>query len=729
MNRTTNWIYGVIGMISTTCLLPGEAPADEGMWLFNNPPRQLLKERYDFAPGDDWYLHLQRASVRFNSGGSGSFVSADGLVMTNHHVGADCLQKLSTKEKNLMEQGFHARTLAEEVRCMDLELNVLQSIEDVTERINAAVTPGMSSAEAQQARRAVMNTVEKESLDATGFRSDVVTLYHGGLYHLYRFQKYTDVRLVFAPEKSIAFFGGDPDNFEFPRYDLDICFFRVYENDKPAKIEHYLAWSPKGAGDGELVFVSGHPGRTDRLDTMTHIQFLRDRTFPNALRKLFRWEVILAAYSAESRENARRAQDDLFGVQNSRKARMGMLAGLQDPSILSRKQAEEQKLRHAVQERMEDGGRKTEDEKQTDESTRHPSTVIRPQDFGDPWSDVAAALKTWDGIYYDWDLLENGAAFRSKLFGIARTLVRLVDESAVPNAQRLREYRESNLESLQFELFSEAPIYEDLETVTLADSLTMLVEMKGMEDPLVQQILSGRSPREQAARLIEGTKLKSVDLRKELAGASPEVMRKSEDSMIQLALLVDAPARTLRKTYEEQIEEPMRQAYARLADARFAIYGTDVYPDATFTLRLAFGQVKGYTDGGKQIPPWANFAGLYERAREQGNQWPFELPPRWLKRKGRLDMDTPFNFVSTADIIGGNSGSPVVNRNGEVVGIIFDGNIHSLVLDFIYTEEQARAVSVHSAAILEALRKIYDASRLVKELESGTAAKRSPTKS
>ena len=690
-------------MIATTCLSPLAAPDDEGMWLFNNPPTQLLKEKYDFAPGADWYLHLQRASVRFNSGGSGSFVSADGLVMTNHHVGADCLQKLSTKDRDLIESGFYAQKLEDEVRCVDLELNVLQSIEDVTERINAAVKPGMSPAEAQQARRAIMNTVEKESLDATGLRSDVVTLYHGGLYHLYRFKKYTDVRLVFAPEKGIAFFGGDPDNFEFPRYDLDICFFRVYEDSKPARIEHYLAWSPQGAGDGELVFVSGHPGRTDRLDTMTHIEFLRDRTFPNALRKLFRREVILAAYSAESRENARRAQDDLFGIQNSRKARLGMLAGLQDPSLLGRKQAEEDKLRRAVQE----------------------NAAKLKEPIGDPWSDVGAALKTWDGIYYDWDLLENGAAFNSKLFSIARTLVRLVDESAVPNAQRLREYRESNLESLKFELFSEAPIYEDMETVTLSDSLMMLVEMKGMDDPLVQKVLAGRSPREQTARLIEGTKLKSVAVRKELAAARPEAVRRSQDSMIQLALLVDAPARALRKTYEEQIEEPMRQAYAKLADARFAIYGTDVYPDATFTLRLAFGQVKGYVDNGAQVPPWTTFTGLYERAREQGNQYPFELPQRWLKRKGRLDLDTPFNFVSTADIIGGNSGSPVVNRQGEVVGIIFDGNIYSLVLDFIYTEEQARAVSVHSAAILEALRKVYSADRLVKELTPGRSAARS----
>ena len=694
MNRMTNCLFGIAAMIAMAGVLPVEGLADEGMWLFNNPPKKLLQEKYQFAPGDDWYLHLQRSSVRFNSGGSGSFVSADGLVMTNHHVGADCLQKLSTKERDLIAQGFYAKTLEEEIRCVDLELNVLQSIEDVTERINAAIKPGMSSAEAFQARRAAMNTIEKESLDKTGLRSDVVTLYQGGLYHLYRFKKYTDIRIVFAPEKDAAFFGGDPDNFEYPRYDLDICFFRVYEDGKPAKIEHFLKWSPKGAGDNELVFVSGHPGRTDRLDTMAHIAFLRDKVFPQTMRKLFRWEVALSTYSEESRENARRAQDDLFGIQNSRKARLGMLAGLQDPAILSRKQAEEQKLRQAVQEK--------------------PSLLKEP--IGNPWADVAAALKIWDSIYYDWDLLEQHSAFHSQLFGIARTLLRLSEESAKPNADRLREYRESNLESLKFELFSEAPIYDDLETTTLADSLSMFTEMKGYDDPLVQKVLASKSPRERAAQLVDGTKLRSVDVRRKLAEAGPEAVRQSHDPMMELAVLVDPQARSLRKTYEDQVEEPLRQAYAKVSAARFAIYGTEVYPDATFTLRLAFGQVKGYTEQGRQIPPWTTFTGLYERSQEQGNVPPFELPQRWVERKGQLDLATPFNFVSTADIIGGNSGSPVVNRNNELVGIIFDGNIQSLVLDFIYTEQEARAVAVHSAGILEALRKVYNAERIIKEI-------------
>jgi len=480
-----------------------------------------------------------------------------------------------------------------------------------------------------------------------------------------------------------------------------------YEDGKPAKIQDYLRWSPKGAGDNELVFVSGNPGRTDRLDTMTHIDFLRDKVMPYRLQWLFREEVILAAYSAESRENARRAQDDLFGVQNSRKARIGTLAGLLDPAIMDRKRADEEKFRQTVQEKA--------------------SSLKEP--IGDPWADVASTIKIWDGIYYDWDLLEQGSAFNSRLFGIARTLVRLADESAKPNAERLREYRESNLESLKFELFSEAPIYNDLETVTLTDSLTMFVEMKRVDNPLVKDVLAGKSPQDRAAELVNGTKLRDVAFRKELAGEKPEAIRQSKDPMIQLAILVDAPSRSLRKTYEEQVEEPLRQAYAKLANARFVIYGTDVYPDATFTLRLAFGPVKGYTEQGKQVPPWTTFAGLYRRAQDQGNQYPFEMPPRWIKQKSKLNLKTPFNFVSTADIIGGNSGSPVVNRKGEFVGIIFDGNIQSLVLDFIYTEKEARAVAVHSASIIEALRSIYGADLIVKELGGRPRAGKSRGKS
>lgn len=671
---------------------PTRSSADEGMWLFNNPPRKLLKERYGFEATDAWLTHLREAAVRFNSGGSGSFISANGLVLTNHHVGADALQKISSAEHDYLSDGFYARSLDEELKCVDLELNVLKSIEDVTGKVMAAVKPGMSSADAEKARRAVMNTIEEESQKATGLRSDVVTLYRGGQYHLYRYKKYTDVRLVFAPEQDIAFFGGDPDNFEFPRYDLDVCFFRVYENDKPARIEHYLKWSAAGAKDGELTFVAGNPGRTDRENTVAHLEYLRDRTFPRALNVLRRREVLLDNFSERSLENTRRAKDELFGIKNSRKARLGGIAGLQDPDIMQRKREAEQSFRKAV--------------------------AGKPQlaDAAKSWDEIQGTLTRLERIYLSYQLYETGWGFNTELFKIARTLVRMAEETGKPNADRLREYRESNLESLEQELFSEAPIYDDLETIKLADSLGMLMELAGADDPLVRKVLDGKSPTERAAQLVAGTKLKDVKARKKLAEGGRSDLAVSTDPMIALVKLIDAPARELRKAFEQEVDEPQRQAYARLADARFAVIGTDAYPDATFTLRLAFGVVKGFEEQGKRVAAVTTMGGAFEHSKAHGGKDPFALPESWLRNKDKLKLDTPFNFVSTADIIGGNSGSPVVNRDGEFVGIIFDGNIQSLVLDFIYTDEQARAVSVHSAGILEALKKIYRAERLVKEI-------------
>jgi len=669
------------------------ARADEGMWLFNNPPRKLLKERYDFEPSEEWLTHLQRSSVRFNSGGSGSFVSADGLVMTNHHVGADALQKLSSAEHNYLQEGFYAKSLDEEVKCVDLELNVLMSIEDVTQRVEDAVK-GLAPAEARAARRAAMNTIEEESLKKTGLRSDVVTLYQGGQYHLYRFKKYTDVRLVFAPEKSIAFFGGDVDNFEYPRYDLDICFFRAYEDDQPAKIEHHLNWSKAGAADNELIFVSGHPGRTNRLDTMDHLKFLRDKSYPLSLNVIRRREVMLRNYSERSQENARQAEDELFGYQNTRKARLGGLAGLQDPAIMGDKERRERELRQAVEAKRE-----------------------LKEEYGDAWKEVADSIEHWGEIYDDWYLLENGVAFNSELFHVARSIVRLTAESEKPNAERLREYAEAGLDSLKQQLFSEAPIYPELELAKLADSLGMYEELAGAENELVQKVLDGKSPIERATELVRGSKLAEVDVRRKLVDGGRKAVEASDDPMIRLARLIDEPARKVRKEYEEEVDEPQRQAYAKIAKAQFALYGDKIYPDATFTLRLAFGTVKGYRERGEKIPPWTTIGGAYKHSDEHGNLYPFALPKRWNERKEDLNLDTPFNFVSTADIIGGNSGSPVVNRQGEIVGIIFDGNIQSLVLDFVYSDEQSRAVSVHSSAILEALRNAYGAKRVLEGIE------------
>ena len=668
--------------------------ADEGMWLFNQPPQERLRQRYQFDLTDAWLEHLQKASIRFNSGGSGSFVSEDGLLISNHHVGADALQKLSTKEKNYLRDGFHARTPAQELKCLDLELNVLQSIEDVTARVNAAIPKDADAAASFAARRKIIAEIEKNSLNRTGQRSDVVTLWQGGAYHLYRFKRYTDVRLVFAPEQQIAFFGGDVDNFEFPRYDLDICFFRAYENDQPVKVENHLRFSANGAQDGELVFVSGHPGRTSRLLTVAELKHLRDQALPFRLSSLKRLEVLLGNWAARSEENWRRAHDDFLGVQNSRKALDGKLAGLLDPGLFSAKIEAE--------------------------ATFKAQLAGKPE-FADAlagYEKISEATHVLALQAMRFSLLEGGQAFRSDSFGIARTLLRAGDERPRPNGERLREFADSRKESLELSLFSAKPIYPDLEILTLTDALTFMAGQLGGDDPLVRKVLAGKSPRERAAELIQGTKVREVAVRKALYSGGANAVAAATDPMIELARLVDEESRALRKVSEAQ-GEIKQQAHAAISRARNAVLGTAGYPDATFTLRLAFGVVKGYEKDGQPVSPITKFAGLYERAQAMKHQPPFDLPQLWVKRKSRLDLKTPCNFVSTADIIGGNSGSPVVNRAGEFVGIIFDGNLPSLSWDYAFSDEQGRATSVHSAAILEALNKVYGAKEVARELVNG----------
>ncbi|HKI31077.1 MAG TPA: S46 family peptidase [Gemmataceae bacterium] len=674
------------------------ARADEGMWLFTNPPRKLLEDKYKFDPTPKWLEHVQKSSVRFNSGGSGSFVSPHGLVLTNHHVGLTVLQQISKPGgKDYVKDGFYADSHDKEVKAEQEELNVLMKIEDVSKRVNAAVTEGLTPDKAAAARRAVLAEIESEGLEKAekaGIKpahTEVVTLYQGGQYNLYTYKKYTDVRLVFAPEQQIAFFGGDPDNFEYPRFDLDVCFFRVYEDGKPAKIENYLKWSKEGARDDELVFVSGHPGRTDRLSTVADLEYQRDRIFPFSLQLLNRMEVAYSVYSNRSEENARRAKEDLFSVQNSRKAREGGMGGLLDPSIMGKKREAEKKLRAAVADNPD------------------------LKDAGGAWDKIAGAQKVLGQNSLRYNMLEGARGFNSHLFRIGRTLLRASEELPKPSGERLREFRESNLASLKDTLFSKEEIYEDFEIMRLANSLTFLANQLGADSDILKTVLAGKSPQERATELVTGTRLKDVDVRKKLYEGGRTAVNDAHDPMIELAHTIDAPARAVRKVVEAE-SEVKQQAYAQIAKAKFAVEGTSTYPDATFTLRLSFGVVKGYEENGKHVPFETTFAGLYERSAEHHNQPPFDLPERWVQRKNKLNLKTPFNFVCTADIIGGNSGSPVVNRNGEFVGIIFDGNIQSLVLDFVYTEEVARALAVHSRGITEALRKVYEADKLADEL-------------
>jgi len=686
---TTSLTLGLCAIMSTTA-----ARGDEGMWVFNNLPLETLKARYDFTPPPGWADQLRSSAIRFNNGGSGSFVSADGLIMTNHHVGADTLAKLSTADKDYYKEGFSANDYDEEVKAPDLELNMLVGIKDVTAQVNAGVAPEMDDAAAATARRKVMAEIEKASTEETGLRSDVVTLYNGGQYHLYTYKKYTDVRLVFAPEFEAAFFGGDPDNFEYPRYCLDVCFFRAYEDGKPAQVEHYLKWSPNGSRDGDLIFVAGHPGRTSRLNTLASIEYLRDYGFPFLLDWLQAKEAFLLDYGKQGDEAFRQSKDDLFSIQNSRKARLGGYRGLKDPDFIAKKRQAEQELRDRIA-----------------------ADPKKRAAYGDAWDRIAEAQKVAAGIAKPYTFLEIGRGLDSKLFRIARHLVRLAEEKPKPNSDRLREYRDSALASLELSLFSDAPIYPEFEKASFAFGLEYWKKTTP-DDPILALILKGRSPQEAADEIVGESKLADVSVRRELAEGGKTAIEASDDPMIKLALLVDPKSRKLRKEREDKVEGVETANYALIARALFEEKGDSIYPDATFTLRLSFGVVKGFEEDGESIPPFTVIGGAFEREKAHGAEPPYALPQSWHKAResGDLDLQTPLNFISTADIIGGNSGSPVVNRDNEVVGLIFDGNIHALVLDFGYDDKLARAVSVDSRGIMETLQSVYHADRLVKEL-------------
>ncbi|MFM8734866.1 MAG: S46 family peptidase [Pirellulales bacterium] len=686
----------------------GRSRADEGMWLFNEPPLERLEKQHGIRLTPEWLLHLQRSSVRFNSGGSGSFVSADGLVLTNHHVGAGAIQKLGDETHDYHRDGFVAASRADELRCHDLELNVLVSIEDVTGRVREAVAAGLPAAEAFAARRAVMAEIERESLAATGLRSDVVTLHQGGAYHLYRCKRYTDVRLVFAPEHAIAFFGGDADNFEFPRYDLDVCFFRAYEDGAPARVPHHLAWSREPVAAGDVVFVSGHPGHTDRAATLVEVLAMRDVRLPADLRMLNRLESLYGAFCEEGAEERRQAAPHLYGVQNGRKAKSGILAALLDPAVVAKKRSDEAAVRTLVEAGL-DG---------------------RPS----PFARIEEAQGELDRIALRLRMLEGAEGFNSRFFANARTILRAVAERAKPDGGRLREYRDSNRGPLELQLFSDEPLYDGFEIAKLADSLTALATAFGGDDPLVQAVLAGKPPQERAAELVGGTELgrrhqpeqsqaPRPDRRRELHDGGAAALAASPDTMLALARLVDDEARSLRRV-AEAAQEVKQQAHAEITRARFAREGAAMYPDATFTLRLASGVVRGIEGSGpNDCTAVTTYAGLFERARTNRDTPPFALPPRWQSLRRELEADagfmqTPFNFASTVDIIGGNSGSPVVNRAGELVGLIFDGNIHSLRLDLVYDERLARAVSVDAIGIIAALQRVYAAGPLVAEIEA-----------
>ncbi len=678
-------------------ILPLAGQADEGFWPFNRIPRAAIKQAYGVELSDEWIARVQQASVRFPSG-SGSFASADGLVLTNHHVAMDIIQELSTGDRDYIKNGFLARDRSQELKAPNLEIVVLQTIDDVTSRVNAAVTPAMSPADTLAARRAAIAAIESEAEKKTGLQTEMVTLYQGAEYHLYLYKKFTDVRLVFAPEFDIAFFGGDPDNFTFPRYCLDMSLFRVYEDGKPLQVKHFLPWSATGARDGEPVFTSGHPGATQRLNTIAHLEFLRDQALPFNIDWYGRLRNALEAYGKQGVEQERQAKDLFFSLENSLKSWKGQLQGLKDPVIMNKKMAAERSLRAAVM--------------------ASPDFKAR---FGDAWDSVERARQALPPYNIERAMVEGGLGLFSEYFTMARTLVRWADESQKPNGERLPEYTDARKPQIERQIGSDAPIFPGLERARLTESLSGLRNRLGGEHSLVKQILAGTTPAERAAELVDGTRLGDPAIRKQLLAGGAAAISASADPFIAVVRTIEPRARELRKKYDDEVLAVERDAYAKIAQAVFATAGGLAYPDGTFTLRLSYGAVKGYVDGGKQVAPFTDVRGLYVRGDEHGLKPPYKYPDTWAKARGTLNLTTPYDFVSTNDIVGGNSGSPVINAKGELVGLIFDGNIQSLPGYFVYDATVNRSVAVDVRGMTEALRKVYGAEALVSELTAAVA--------
>jgi len=680
-------------LLFSAALLLAASPvlhAEEGMWTFDNLPLKLLKAKYNFTPTQAWLDHLRLSSVRLNDGGSGSFVSPDGLLLTNHHVARGQLQKDSTAEHDYLANGFYATAPDQEMKSPDLSVDVLVAMQDVTARVQGAAKGIADDVKALKAREAEVAAIGKEAKDKTGLRSDVVSFYQGGEYWLYQYKEYTDVRLVFAPEQQAAFFGGDPDNFTYPRYDLDMALFRVYENGKPLHTDNYLKWSAKGAAPGELIFISGHPGSTERDDTVSELLIQRDVVGPNVIEYLERRVAAAQAFAAQGPEQARLVGSNIFGLQNSLKVYLGRRDALADPAILAKKKAEEADFRAKVAANPE-----------------------WQKEYGDSWDTITRI---------DEQLKPEikGRIFRrtdSQLFGMAQTIVEYVTEIKKPDGERLQQFHDASLESLKFQLLSPAPISLPTEKLDMTTALKLGEEKLGKDDPYIQAVLGGGEVGQTVNSLIDGTKLTDPAFRKSLLDGGEAAVAASTDPMIVAARRLDPIVRESNRRMRDTYNSVLTKEGERLGKARFLVYGKDVYPDATFTLRLSYGTVDGYPYNGTIAPPFTTFYGLYDRAASFGNKAPFDLTPKESAAQSKLDPSTPLDFVSTGDIIGGNSGSPVVNRAGELVGLIFDGDIESMAGDFVYDGTRNRAVAVHSAGMIEGLRKIYNAGPLADELQ------------
>ena len=687
-------------LIAALSLCLSSAFADEGMWTYNNFPSAKVEQAYGFRPSQAWLDHLRMSSVRIAGGCSASLVSAQGLVMTNHHCARTCVENVSgLTHKDYNRDGFFAKATADEPRCPGMEMNQLVAITDVTARVQAA-TKDAGPEQFNDLQRAATAAIEKECGTSDDVRCEVIPLYHGGRYDLYKYQRYQDIRLVFAPENRIAFFGGDPDNFNFPRYDLDVSMLRIYGADgKPLKDAEHLAWSDGKLKEGDLTFISGNPGGTSRGMTMAQFDDERDDTLTRNMLYLADLRGYLTQYGKRGTEQARQSADKLFSTENSLKVAKGRHEALADKAFYARLASDEAAFRQRV--------------------TQDPVLAAK---YGKVWDAMAAIVLKEQSYRNEYEALERGLR-SSDLYVMARNLVRHGAEIGKPNGERLREFGDSRLPQMKQSILANHPLYDELEIATLTWSLEHLRANLGADHPLIKRAFGRRSPEQIAVDAVTHTRLKDVQVdargdtvggyRKALYDGGQAAIDASRDPMIELARALDADTRAIRKKMETEVDGPMKRQQELLAQARFAVYGDSIYPDATFTLRLSYGVVKGWNEGDRAAAPFTVIGGAFDRATGAD---PFALPDSWIRNKARLNLATPMNLVTTNDIIGGNSGSPLVNRKGEVAGLVFDGNIHSLGGDYGFDPALNRAVSVDSAVLLEAMDKVYGAGRIVKEL-------------
>jgi Peptidase S46 len=682
-------------LVSLLLLAPPPARSDAGMWTFHDFPQDLVKRQYGADVSPAWLDRVRLATLRL-SNCTASFVSPDGLILTNHHCAQGCLDEHSSNEQNLVRSGFLARSREQELKCGTQIADVLMSVENVTERVATAVR-GLDDRAANDTRKKTLTRLEQaceqESQHAKSgpLKCESVDLYQGGQYWLYKYHRYDDVRLVFAPERGIAAFGGDPDNFQFPRWCLDMALLRAYDpSGKPAATPDFLGIRPQGPQAGELVFVSGHPGSTNRLLTVAQLQTLRDVDLPRWLLRASELRGRFIQFAKTGPEANRIVEDPLNSLENSIKVRRRQLDALLDERLLKAKRDEEAALRSRV--------------------AADPQLAAAT---GDPWSDIAKAQLRARELYLPYTFLELGAGFNSRLFTYARTLLRGAAERPLPNTERLREYRDAALPRIAQRLTAAVPVYPALDTLTLSFALERMREWLGPDDPIVRALLAKDSPDTLAARLVDGSQLADPKLRRRLWDGGAAALEAAHDPMIEFARSVDGPARAVRRSYEDTVEAPIDASSEKIARARFRAYGTSLPPDATFTLRLNFGTVQGWKEDGHEVEPFTHLARLFERAT---GQEPFRIPDSWLKVQSGLDRETHFDLSTNNDIVGGNSGSPLIDTGGRLVGLMFDGNIHSIAGSFWFDPQLNRAVAVDPAIIFEALRKVYRADELLAEL-------------